>query len=262
MSGGDGTLGEEDGEDRGDVRNGLLLADEPLEDKDNLDSNGANLIGELGERGDLIGGGTVLVGGEMDVFVLAVVTLQGGVVRTGEDKEFLNVGGDVLYISVEAVVTGKGLRDDVERFVVRKGLNEQFLVGLFGEEGDFGGVFGEVFINLQLDSCSKGAKLNCDGLLYCWDLGPSILALTGSTSGRTICAFSKSSLLSHFCDKRLSFLFGFSFMDALRSMLVLFWFFSLLDIVKGHAGSLEFALLLSQLTSDEIACPLGDMVRL
>lgn len=117
-------------------------------------------------------------------------------------------------------------------------------MGLLGDEGDFGEVFGDVLINLQLDSFSNGAKLNCDGLLYCCDLGPRIFALTGSTSGKTSCAFIKSSLLSHFCDKRLSFLLGFSFMDALRSIAA-FCVFSLLDNPKCHAGSLQFALLVS-----------------
>lgn len=135
-------------------------------------------------------------------------------------------------------------------------------MGLFGDEGDFGGLFGDVLINLQLESSSKGAKLNCDGLLYCCDLGPSIFALTGSTSGKTSCDFSTSSLLSHFLERRLSFLMGFSFIDALRSIAALFWFLSLFDMFKGQAGSLQFVLLLSQCTSEETAWPLGDIVRL
>lgn len=51
-------------------------------------------------------------------------------------------------------------------------------------------------------------------------------------------------------------------MDALRSMAALFWFFSLFDMPIGHAGSLQFVLLLSQCISEETACPPGDMVRL
>lgn len=96
MRGGEGTLGEEEGDDSGDVRSGLLLADEPLEVRDNLVSSGAILIGELGDNGDLIGGGGFLLGDEINVFVLVEVTLQGGVVRIGEGVEYLGVGDDVL----------------------------------------------------------------------------------------------------------------------------------------------------------------------
>lgn len=121
IRGGEGNLGEEDGDDRGDVRSGLLLAEEPLEDRDNLVSSGDNLMGELGDRGDLIGGGGVRLGDETKVFVLVEVTLQGGVLRRGDD---LSVGDDALYCSEQAVVTVGGLmEEDVERFVVRNGLN-------------------------------------------------------------------------------------------------------------------------------------------
>lgn len=107
----------------------------------------------------------------------------------------------------------------VEKFVFRKGLKE-FFVGLLGGDGDLGGDFGDLLINLNDESLSTGAKLNCEGLLTCCDLGANSLAFTGSTSGKTSWDFN-SSLLSHFLKRLESFLPNFSFIDALRNMLLL-----------------------------------------
>lgn len=61
-------FGEQEGEDKGEVRNGLLLADvEAEEGKDSRESNDGSLTGELGERDDLITGGEVLVGEVVEV---------------------------------------------------------------------------------------------------------------------------------------------------------------------------------------------------
>lgn len=153
---------------------------------------------------------------------------------------------------------GIGLKGEVERFVVRRGLNEEFRVGLFGDEGDFGG---DLLINFRIGalSLSRGAKLSCDGLLNCCCLGAISFALTGSTSGRTSCVF-KSSLLSHFCEMMLSFFVCFSFMEALLKMLLLLW---LLRIVVSLGGMLPCQPVSRGFGGSEgMACPLGDIVLL
>lgn len=150
------------------------------------------------------------------------------------------------------------LKGEVERFVVRKGLKEEFRVGLFGDEGDFGG---DLLINFRMGALSlfKGAKLSCDGLLNCCCLGVISFAFTGSTSGRTSCVF-RSSLLSHFCEMMLSFFVGFSFMEALLKMLLLLWLFKM---VVSLGGMLPCQPLSRGFGGSEgIACPLGDMVLL
>lgn len=81
------------------------------------------------------------------------------------------------------------LNGQLERFVVLSGLKAEILVGLFGD------IFGEVLGELEaVNLCrqpSSGARLSWVGLL----MNCLSLALTGSTSGRTICSLFSSSLM-------------------------------------------------------------------
>lgn len=183
-------------------------------------------------------GGDILGGVGSDIVVAQVLYVQ--LFRTGVEapsgvpgKLFLGDWGEALM----GEFNDGGLMGELERAVVLKGANGEFLEGLLG--GEEGGVLGEVFGEFCTElKSSIGAKLNWFGRPYC-DLGPRIFAFIGRTSGRTIWAFLISSF-SSLCKSMLG-LVGLSFIDALLKMLVLFLMMvlSLLDLFKGHMVSLE-----------------------
>lgn len=118
-SGGSGLEGRVEGEDSGEVRSGLELAE--------LDECGGGSSSCCWSFSGDSGG--VLMMGE----VLAVVIIWSGR-RIGE-----GVGSET---------TGLVRNGQLERLVVRRGLNAETLVGLFGEA--FGDVFGELVMNLKI----------------------------------------------------------------------------------------------------------------
>lgn len=92
---GEEPLGEHEGEDKGEVRKGLLLAEvEAEEGKDSLESNDGSFTGELGEREGLITGGDVLVGEVVEVAVSMLEILhKETTVSTGEVPTAVVTGG-------------------------------------------------------------------------------------------------------------------------------------------------------------------------
>lgn len=92
---GEEPFGEQDGEDNGEVRKGLLLAEvEAEEGKDSLESNDGSFTGELGEREGLITGGDVLVEElvEVELSLLDILHEETSV-STGEIPTAVVTGG-------------------------------------------------------------------------------------------------------------------------------------------------------------------------
>lgn len=115
-------FGEDEGEDRGEVRSGLELVE--LEDCEGGSSSDSF-------RGDCGGVFT----GEVGVVVVVLMVMISMGKRIGK-----GAGSTVGLVR----------KGQLERFVVRKGLKPEIFVGLFGDV--FGEVFGEFATNLKESS--------------------------------------------------------------------------------------------------------------